>query len=212
MKSMKKLFALVLVIVSVLAIALPAMAVTTTTTVGGVNVRRGPGTGYARVGDQIAIGSTCSPKFQVYGTTVNGSSSHTWYYVENINCACGNSSCDAPYAGYIHASCLGPVTLIYGNPPDSKFEAFGPSTLSIGSWGLEVYNLQLVLWENECLGDMRDMSDCDGVFGNDTAEAVKEFQRKYNLDLVDGLVGNDTKTELWYRKGTTFNHYGADPS
>ena len=65
---------------SVLAIALPAMAAETT--VGGVNVRSGPSTSYGRVGDRIAQGSTCTPKFKAYGSTVSGSTSTLWYYVD----------------------------------------------------------------------------------------------------------------------------------
>ena len=118
---------------SVLAIVLPAMAAETT--VGSVNVRSGPSTNYGRVGDRSAQGSTCTPKFKAYGSTVSGSTSTLWYYVDHIRCACGSSSCNAPSSGYIHSSCLGPVVMIYNNAPTSKGDAFGPSTLRIGSKG-----------------------------------------------------------------------------
>ena len=53
--------------------------------------------------------------------------------------------------------------MIYNNAPTSKGDAFGPSTLRIGSKGIEVYNLQVILWENNCLGDRKTMNACDGV-------------------------------------------------
>lgn len=161
MKIFKKLLTVALIVMSVLAIALPAMAAETT--VGGVNVRSGPSTSYGRVGDRIAQGSTCTPKFKAYGSTVSGSTSTLWYYVDHIRCACGSSSCNAPFSGYIHSSCLGPVVMIYNNAPTSKGDAFGPATLRIGSKGIEVYNLQVILWENNCLGDRKTMNACDGV-------------------------------------------------
>ena len=211
MKSMKRIMALALVVISVVAISIPAMAAQTT--VGGVNVRSGPGTSYGRIGDRLAQGSTCSPKFEVYGSTVSGSTSKLWYYVDYIDCACGSSSCNAPREGYIHSSCLGTVVMIYKDPPTSKSDAFGPSNsiLRIGSKGIEVYNLQLVLWENGCLGSQQTMNACDGLFGNATAQGVEAFQRKFYLNSVDGIVGDETKTELWYRKGATFNYYGVKP-
>lgn len=208
MKNMKKILALALIVMTVVAISIPALAAETI--VGGVNVRSGPGTSYGRLGDRIAQGSTCSPRFIAYGSTVSGNASTVWYYVENINCACGSSSCNAPSEGYIHSSCLGPVIMIYNNPPKSINNAFGPSTLRTGSRGIEVYNLQLILWENDCLGSKKTMDACDGLFGSATAQGVKEFQTKFNLNSVDGLVGSETKTELWKRKGPTFNYYGVN--
>lgn len=207
MKIFKKLLTVALIVMSVLAIALPAMAAETT--VGGVNVRSGPSTSYGRVGDRIAQGSTCTPKFKAYGSTVSGSTSTLWYYVDHIRCACGSSSCNAPSSGYIHSSCLGPVVMIYNNAPTSKGDAFGPSTLRIGSKGIEVYNLQVILWENNCLGDRKTMNACDGVFGNATAQGVKDFQSKFYLELADGIVGTETKTELWNQKGQAFKYYGV---
>lgn len=193
MKKLQRIVGLVLVIVSIFAFALPAMAATTS--VGGVNVRKGPGTGFARIGSQIAAGSSFTIKFMANGSTLNGSDD--WYYVENINCACGSSSCNAPYAGYIHSSCITAPIQFIRDAPDSEFEAFGATTLRNGSYGLEVYNAQLVLWEAGCLGSKKDMSACDGVFGQQTADGVIAFQTKFYLNSADGLIGPETREALW---------------
>ena len=53
------------------------------------------------------------------------------------------------------------------------------------------------------------MNACDGVFGNATAQGVKDFQNKFYLELADGIVGTETKTELWNQKGQAFKYYGV---
>lgn len=193
MKHMKKIVALALVLVSVLSLAVPAMAVsfsTGTANVGGLNVRKGPGTSYGRAGDQIAAGSTFDLVFECTGSSLNGS--NKWYYVEGIDCACGRSSCNAPFEGYIHSSFVnGVYTRI---SPTDAHEAFGSFTLRAGDSGPEVYNLQLVLWANNYLDYL---SECDGLFGSGTTAALKEFQTDNYLDYVDGIVGDETRAELW---------------
>ena len=57
--------------------------------------------------------------------------------------------------------------------------------LSYGSQGSEVTELQKLLNQNGY------QLDEDGIFGNKTQEAVKNYQQKNNLD-VDGIVGNNT--------------------
>ena len=50
------------------------------------------------------------------------------------------------------------------------------------------------------------MNACDGVFGNATAQGVKDFQNKFYLELADGIVGTETKTELWNQRGQAFKY------
>lgn len=57
--------------------------------------------------------------------------------------------------------------------------------LSYGSQGSEVTELQKLLNQNGY------QLDEDGIFGDKTQEAVKNYQQKNNLD-VDGIVGNNT--------------------
>ena len=57
--------------------------------------------------------------------------------------------------------------------------------LSYGSQGSDVTELQKLLNQNGY------QLDEDGIFGDKTQEAVKNYQQKNNLD-VDGIVGNNT--------------------
>ena len=59
--------------------------------------------------------------------------------------------------------------------------------LKKGATGTNVTELQ------QKLNDLGYKCTVDGRYGNDTAEAVKEFQRKYNL-TVDGVAGAITRT------------------
>lgn len=45
--------------------------------------------------------------------------------------------------------------------------------------------------------------------GNATAQGVKDFQNKFYLELADGIVGTETKTELWNQRGQAFKYYGV---
>ncbi|MEM7581037.1 MAG: peptidoglycan-binding protein [Cyanobacteria bacterium P01_A01_bin.80] len=60
-------------------------------------------------------------------------------------------------------------------------------TVSLGSTGEDVKNLQVVL--NATVAD--NSLVVDGVFGNLTEEAVMAFQKQYGL-TIDGIVGNQT--------------------
>ena len=59
--------------------------------------------------------------------------------------------------------------------------------LKKGATGLNVTELQ------QKLNDLGYKCTIDGRYGNDTAEAIKEFQRAYNL-TVDGIAGAITRT------------------
>ena len=70
-----------------------------------------------------------------------------------------------------------------------------PSTknyLSIGDSGNEVKQMQIMLI---ACGYSCGSTGADGVFGNNTFKAVKEFQKNKNL-TIDGLYGIQTKTAL----------------
>lgn len=216
MKKFKKLIAFVMAIVTLMATAVPAMADSNGHTIlGGVNVRSGPGSNYGRVGSQIANGSSVKIMFPCEGTTVSGSSSVIWYYVEEIDCACGSSSCNAPYEGYIHSSCVSSLPSI--PRPGNMEEAFGHEDylLKLGSKGPEVYNLQLVLYAN---GYFTQIGECDGLFGSATRDALEDFQRDHGIG-IDGIAGSQTKSRLWqYRyyvmnpSKSVFSNYGVDCS
>lgn len=64
--------------------------------------------------------------------------------------------------------------------------------LSIGTRGPEVKAMQLLL-----IGHGHSCGNCgaDGDFGNDTAQALKVFQTKNNLE-VDGICGKNTWSKL----------------
>lgn len=205
----QRLVALALVIVSVFAVSSTAFA--STASVGGVNVRSGPNTSYSRIGDQLAQGSYFIIRFSVTGGSLNGS--RLWYYVTDIDCSCGKSSCNAPFEGYIHASCVSNASISTSHP-DTQTAAFGSTTLKYGSRGVHVYNVQLVLLAEDILDSL---SDCDGIYGSGTAAAVEEFQARYshliayddNEDVVDGLVGAKTKYALWQVGYETLSENGA---
>ncbi|MEC4815487.1 MAG: peptidoglycan-binding protein [Scytonema sp. PMC 1069.18] len=62
-------------------------------------------------------------------------------------------------------------------------------TVSFGSTGQDVKDLQVILNATVANNSLV----VDGVFGKKTEEAVKAFQRQYNL-TVDGIVGSQTWT------------------
>ncbi len=66
------------------------------------------------------------------------------------------------------------------------FAAPGDKLLTIGMRGEDVQTVQKLLSETGFY-----VGELDGVFGNGTARAVKEFQRSNGL-VADGTVGNET--------------------
>ena len=64
-------------------------------------------------------------------------------------------------------------------------------TVSLGSTGEDVKNLQVVL--NATVAD--NSLVVDGVFGNLIKEAVMAFQKEYGL-TIDGIVGSQTWNKL----------------
>jgi murein DD-endopeptidase MepM/ murein hydrolase activator NlpD len=65
--------------------------------------------------------------------------------------------------------------------------------ISLGSQGEGVEEIQKILdKEGYDLGE----DGIDGIYGSNTMRAVKKFQRKNGLNLIDGIVGIETSTEF----------------
>jgi len=65
--------------------------------------------------------------------------------------------------------------------------------ISLGSKGDGVKEVQSILME---LGyELSEYGD-DGIFGSETMDAVKDFQREEELSLIDGIIGIETSTML----------------
>ena len=82
------------------------------------------------------------------------------------------------------------IALLICLTPLSSFAAYQSSTLRHGMRGDEVREIQQALIT---LGYLK--GTADGVFGNNTENAVRKFQKKNKL-TVDGLVGAKTKELL----------------
>lgn len=83
------------------------------------------------------------------------------------------------------------ASLGYGDDDGAKASSGGHALLEVGSRGDAVRDLQAALaelgWE----------LDIDGIFGDATDEAVREFQEENELD-VDGVVGPLTWAALGF--------------
>ena len=196
MKHTKKLIALALVIVSVLAVTIPAMAYTQTPVSGtryitssngnSVNVRTGPGTGYnlAPVGS-FPVGTQVSLQFRATGT--DGA---TWYKVVNSN----NTG------GWVKGNFL-----TNNHPPEADWVARYTTFVFV------ISNTR----RDGCANLQTDLNtyfrnrfssvpitypwyplDPDGIFGNNSSAATREFQRLEGL-AQDGKAGNNTKARLY---------------
>lgn len=87
------------------------------------------------------------------------------------------------------------IELVRDAPIQNITQSFPGETLRIGSSGREVRDIQVQL--NRISKDYPSISkiqNVDGVFGEATENAVREFQRIFNL-TPDGLVGKAT----WYK-------------
>ena len=83
---------------------------------------------------------------------------------------------------------------------------FGKDNLSIGSEGVHVYNLQLVLYR---LGFLSNKNECDGLFGKTTKDALMAFQSA-NYLRVDGVAGSKTKAEMMKKRLMDVQHHMED--
>lgn len=197
-----RIFAIALIAMSIMALTTTSMAASANA--DNVRVRRGPGTNKALLGE-MAKYSTFTTKFMVTGQMHNGT--NIWYYVTGIQCACGNSNCTAPSQGYVNASYINNPVLVTPTFTNAA-SALGTSELSLGSYGVAVYNLQLILLDSNSTF-ITSISDCDGLYGSTTRKAVREFQSNHSLNN-DGIVGPLTRNALWtYGGKTKLNQHGA---
>ena len=86
--------------------------------------------------------------------------------------------------------------------PLLSFAAYQPTTLRNGMRGEEVREIQQALIT---LGYLK--GTADGIFGNNTENAVRKFQRKNKL-TADGLVGSKTKELLLNKASGTSSSSG----
>lgn len=198
MKHFKKIIAFVLAVLTLTCAAIPVLAAEVT--MNNVNVRKGPGTGYT-VAYKLSPGTQLTVRFHAYGSSLNGSKD--WYCVTWY---------DGMYReGYIHGSYLTDRTTVTECPQDSS-AAFGPSLLRYGSKGIYVYNMQMALFAT---GYFNNTIKCDGVYGRDTEEALKSFQRDHVIEdyegqnVDDGLAGPKTKEALWRNAGEYLKKHGV---
>ena len=163
----KCIVALALVIVSVFAMSSVALAEYNTMYIN------------CPVGETVRLREGPGTSYDVvikipYGTAVQAEYyNSSWYKVKYNN-----------YSGYMMAEFLSSTR------PSADQDTFG-YTKYLGGTGPRVKNLQLMLnfLKYNC-------GTADGIFGSATLTAVKNFQRFYGLS-VDGIVGKDTKAEIW---------------
>lgn len=87
------------------------------------------------------------------------------------------------------------IELVNGAPIQNISESYGGTPLRVGSQGQDVQRIQLQL--NRISTDyplIPKIPEPDGLFGVSTEDAVKAFQRTFNL-TADGIVGKST----WYK-------------
>ncbi|WP_438824636.1 peptidoglycan-binding protein, partial [Bacillus sp. JJ1521] len=101
----------------------------------------------------------------------------------------------------------------------NNVQAFSEQTIQRGATGDDVIELQSRLQYNGYYH-----GTIDGVYGWSTYWAVRNFQKSFGLEEVDGLVGDKTKAMINrftkynkqfvhnnLRKGNRFTHYGGVP-
>lgn len=170
-----RIIAIALIAMSIMAIAIPAMAgsYTNAKVIGGrLNVRKTPSTsatikGYLNTGDRI--------------TVEDYDSNAVWLKITS-----------GTYSGYYVMRKFVDVTWC-DNTTSSLL--FGSSTLSQGSSGKYVYNLQHAL--NRFYANVgHSLITVDGSFGPNTEQAVKDYQGSYASSGIDGIFGSWTRGKL----------------
>lgn len=179
----KRLVALALVIVSVFSVSAVALAdsdITGTYNDASVALRIIPN---GQVRFRLNEGATCT----VHGyRQVN---SVIWYRVTILSGASSSriGTTGWTMAEFIDVNSNSVPVFSYA----SKEDAFGHYELENDDESTYVYNLQV------CLKAKGYDIDVDGIFGDETEAAVKKFQNAKAL-TADGIVGENTKTALWY--------------
>jgi hypothetical protein len=138
-------------------------------------------------------GEECSVLFPVY----NKKGEIKYYYVSY------GSSTEGIISGYVQAADILVVDETFDLPDINSLNGEIEIGRRSAPWkSYDVYVLQCVLYE---YGFLNDISDCDGVYGPNTAEAVSRFQTEYNKwdgnfsahnIVVDGIYGKYTYNAL----------------
>lgn len=81
---------------------------------------------------------------------------------------------------------------LYSDELDEEGDDDFDKLITLGSTGSDVEDIQEKL--NEV---MKCDLEVDGIFGDDSYNCVINFQKKYNLKKVDGIVGSETYGELF---------------
>lgn len=93
------------------------------------------------------------------------------------------------------------ISLVMNAPQGGRIQAWDGRTLGLGALGNSVQQVQIRLNRiSKNFPSVPKIYPVDGVFGEETENAVRAYQRAFNLD-PDGLVGKDT----WYSIQRTYN-------
>ncbi len=93
------------------------------------------------------------------------------------------------------------IDIVYNAPVGDSMPSYPGRPLSIGSAGEEVLTLQRQLTRiRKNFPAIPAIAELNGIFGTDTAAAVRTFQRIFNIEQ-DGIVGKAT----WYRVKAVYN-------
>ena len=143
----------------------------------------------------VVKGNSAVPYFTAYcdGRRTRCSGLEQWGSLELANNGLSAQEILESYYG-------GDVGLIYNAPVENIPRSYPGVPLKRGSAGEDVYSLQRELnriaRNYPAIGTLSE----DGIFGENTENAVKEFQKIFNL-TPDGIVGKDT----WYKARKVYN-------
>ena len=93
------------------------------------------------------------------------------------------------------------INIVFNAPLGSNIESYPGRPLRLGSAGEEVRDIQRELNRiGANYPSIKKIPSTDGIFEQTTQDAVKRFQRIFNLEQ-DGIVGKDT----WYKIKSIYN-------
>lgn len=144
----------------------------------------------------IVKGGAVEPYFAQYcnGTTTVCAGLSQWGTVELANDGLSPLSILKNYYG-------DDISIVFNAPVQEIRESYNGIPLRLGSSGNEVRTIQVELNRiRRNYPSIREITKPDGIFGTETENAVREFQRIFNL-TEDGIVGKAT----WYRIKSIYN-------